>query len=323
MRTLLKQMAGLCVLLAALLITGCSNGTTDGTDNLPHAPRAGVYAGTSGSGDSSTTYTLTVYDNGDYILVIASGGTVKTSSGTVSGDKFRPQYPDSPEFTITIEDGGITGIADPITLDDGAEETAPDTVEPEAPETPASGNSIVGTWEPTDNVEWTTPTQTYFDSEEGIDGDDYDYRTFIENGKTVTSWTFKSDKLAEVLAVLSVNGIPYRGRTGTKGYEPGSAPPTEVFVEDDDSESFLVSNAGETDWAKFGNNRTLIISNDKLTRPPSSNSVSYSFNGTSLTVWAGGQSAIASAVINGDYLIIGQSTGFNIGGVYKRATSGN
>jgi hypothetical protein len=319
-------MAGLCVLLAAVLfIAGCSNGTTDGTtDNLLQPPQAALYAGTSGSGGSSTTYTLTVYDNGDYVLVIASGGTVKTSSGTVSGGQFHPQYPSaSQSFTITRVGNDITDISGTITLDDGTTETAPGSVTPVTPEAPASSNSIVGTWEPDDNRPWIAPDEHYFDSGSDITVNDYDYRTITKNGKTATYWTFNKDKSAEVLAVLNANGIPYRGRTGEKGYGPGAAPPTEVAIEGN-NEGFLVFNAGESDWAKYGNNPTLEFSdNNKLTVQSSGNWVSYSFNGTSLTMWTGNKSAIANAVISGDYLIIGQSPGFNIGGVYKKVTQGN
>jgi hypothetical protein len=308
MRTFLKAAAGAAVLSAFIVAAaGCSNGTTGGTTGS-YLPQAAVYAGESGS----TTYTLIVSDGGEYTLLIKTGGTVTVSTGAVPTDgTYQPDYPGSMSFSITTTtaDKGITNITGTITLNTGNTVSAPVTVSPIPPE---PGGSIVGTWEPLGNVSWPALTAGYFDGG-GISSSNYTYSTSGGN----KTWEFTGDFMDAVQAVLKSKNMPYRGEAGENGYD--SQPGTVVLVEKDE-ESFLVCNPGDRYWSQFGNLTTLVFAGNTLS-PESypDDGVYYSLNGTSITMGNDEYGWVTTtAVINGDFLFIGPSTGFNIAGVYER-----
>ena len=119
-------------LVLGLALAACDNGTTSDGEREPV-----IYSGTSGG----ATYTLKISPPGslaaragdDYELTITQSGAAKISSGTVknvSQNAFtlQPAVADSPSFTVTTGNAGITGISGDITLNDGTTAGAPDTV---------------------------------------------------------------------------------------------------------------------------------------------------------------------------------------------------
>ncbi len=120
---------GIIALVAVMTfaMASCNNGTGGGSDNDP-LPQTATYTGTA----NGSTYTLIITENtarytaeiGDsYVLTVTSGGTTKTSSGTVTATGNTLTLTPSgttATFTITITTtGGITAVTGKITFIDG------------------------------------------------------------------------------------------------------------------------------------------------------------------------------------------------------------
>jgi len=132
-----------------------------GGDDDGNPPQTETYSGTAGG----STYTLKITEAaryvaqvGDsYVLTVTTGGTTKTSSGTVtkSGNELEltPSSPGASSFTVTVSTAGITAMTGTITFTDGnPPQEAPATI------TAGSGYTLRTNWLTTE--EWYTHVTT-------------------------------------------------------------------------------------------------------------------------------------------------------------------
>jgi hypothetical protein len=197
-------------LALGLAFVSCDNGTTSGEEREPV-----IYSGSSGG----ATYTLKISPPGslaaragdDYELTITQSGAAKISSGTVKNVNqnaftLQPAVADSPSFTVTTGDAGITGISGDITLNDGTTAGAPDTV---------TGGyttaSIQGAY-------FITPSGGYFGEGIGINGSTYFiamYGHWVESGTLTVSGATATGTVASAHSYKGDTTGRSRGATWT------------------------------------------------------------------------------------------------------------